>query len=422
MSEASEIVTASTCVSSDELVTSDPPALAAAALLAPLKTGSGTPSPRSDGMASSDDAKLDEEASSGFEGPEKVLELEFSIIKGPAAGLRTLSRAQWDAVLEDAKCSILCSMSNDQFDSYVLSESSLFVYPHTAILKTCGTTTLLRCISRLVGYTSEIGMELEWVGYTRKNFTFPHKQLFPHTSPEDEVRYLRSLFDFNIEAFVLGPITGDHWYVIIADHSNRPAETSTDRTLDLMMFDLDPEVAANFIGTPEGVDREVHRSVTVKAGIHTIMPDATIQEWAFSPCGYSCNAQLADAYHTIHVTPESHCSYASFETNIKLPAYGPIISTVLKLFKPKRFTLTMFADGEGISIMKESPYPNSYDAVDPEYMYVLSSRAHAEAGDYRSFLGNYRLKRRDEASSPLAILRASSFNAFFPMKTPSPPV
>ncbi len=47
------------------------------------------------------------------------------------------------------------------------------------------------------------------------------------------MRYLRGLFDFNIEAFVLGPITGDHWYVIIADHSNRPAETSTDRTFDV---------------------------------------------------------------------------------------------------------------------------------------------------------------------------------------------
>ncbi len=156
----------------------------------------------------------------------QVLELEFSTIKGPAAGLRTLSRAQWDLVLEDAKCSILCNMSNDVFDSYVLSESSLFVYPHTAILKTCGTTTLLRCIARLLSYTEvryvfrcslsccacsstghtrngcltlprpcfavqAIGMELEWVGYTRKNFTFPHKQLFPHTSPEDEVRSSR---------------------------------------------------------------------------------------------------------------------------------------------------------------------------------------------------------------------------------------
>lgn len=83
-----------------------------------------------------------------------MLELEFSTIKGPAAGLRTLTRAQWDLVLEDAKCSILCNMSNDAFDSYVLSESSLFVYPHTAILKTCGTTTLLRCIARLLSYTT----------------------------------------------------------------------------------------------------------------------------------------------------------------------------------------------------------------------------------------------------------------------------
>ena len=77
-------------------------------------------------------------------------------------------------------------------------------------------------------------MELEWVGYTRKNFTFPHKQLFPHTSPEAEVKFLQGMFpQFNIEAFVLGPITGDHWYVIIADHSNRPPETSFDRTIDV---------------------------------------------------------------------------------------------------------------------------------------------------------------------------------------------
>jgi S-adenosylmethionine decarboxylase len=251
-------------------------------------------------------------------------------------------------------------------------------------------------------------MELEWVGYTRKNFNFPHKQLFPHTSPEDEVKFLKGMFDqWNIEAFVLGPITGDHWYVIIADHSNRPAETSFDRTIDvrrgvvvcvcprphqcpmllpcvvlpvlsapqLMMFDMDPAVSAKFMHTPEDV---VHKDVTLKAGIDTIMPAAEIQEWAFSPCGYSCNAMLGDAYHTIHITPEPHCSYASFETNIKLPSYNKIIQRVLDLFRPKRFTLTVFADREGVAQCTDTPYTMTYDSSNPDFVYVLSSRSHAE--------------------------------------------
>lgn len=86
----------------------------------------------------------------GFEGPEKTIEIDFQPSRGPAAGLRLLTRETLDALCEAARCTILNHESNEHFDSYVLSESSMFVYPRKFIMKTCGTTTLLRCIPLLL--------------------------------------------------------------------------------------------------------------------------------------------------------------------------------------------------------------------------------------------------------------------------------
>ena len=89
-------------------------------------------------------------AATGFEGYEKRLEVSFFTPSGFAdpegQGLRILSRSQINSVLDAAQCTIVDQLSNEAFDSYVLSESSLFVYPYSIVIKTCGTTKLLKSI------------------------------------------------------------------------------------------------------------------------------------------------------------------------------------------------------------------------------------------------------------------------------------
>ena len=128
--------------------------------------------------------------------------------------LRDLTRAQLDAVLDAAKCSILASTRGDHLDAYVLSESSLFVYPLCATIKTCGTTTLLCALPLLLEFAKELGLRVKRVLYSRKNLTYPDEQRAPHTSPKEEASFLDTFFKG--EAFVLGPVTGDHMFVYVA--------------------------------------------------------------------------------------------------------------------------------------------------------------------------------------------------------------
>ena len=97
-----------------------------------------------------------------FEGPEKTMEVVFKAGVGAEEGLRALTREQLDHLCTQAKCTILSKISSNYIDAYVLSESSLFIYKHKYIMKTCGTTTLLRCLSSLLQFADALGMQLTW--------------------------------------------------------------------------------------------------------------------------------------------------------------------------------------------------------------------------------------------------------------------
>ena len=297
---------------------------------------------------------------------------------GPHMGLRQLSRKDIDKICDRARCTILSSISNQYLDAYVLSESSLFIYPYMLVLKTCGTTTLLRCIATLIDLGRKLGLEIDWVGYSRKNFNFPGDQAFPHQSFHQELDYLYShrvlseRLDGN--GYTLGPVNGDHWFVFVADHTSRTGalEIDTDRVLNIMMFDIDENVAKFFHYDEyernvdgETKDEEVLRisnEQTIESGIKDLCPGAIIDPRAFEPCGYSMNAVLFRSYTTIHITPESGSSYASFETNQKVGSYKALISNVIRTFRPKRFVMTLMADEGGLKQVKDNPLADA--AVD----------------------------------------------------------
>eukprot|EP00581_Thalassiosira_minuscula_P007578 CAMPEP_0183703778 /NCGR_PEP_ID=MMETSP0737-20130205/1385_1 /TAXON_ID=385413 /ORGANISM="Thalassiosira miniscula, Strain CCMP1093" /LENGTH=494 /DNA_ID=CAMNT_0025930575 /DNA_START=393 /DNA_END=1877 /DNA_ORIENTATION=- len=337
------------------------------------------------------------EYSGVFEGPEKTLEVVFRKIPGMEhlnvsddeaslsdsgpivsagtaihrTGLRTLCRRDLDRICQRARCTILSSVSNRYLDAYVLSESSLFVFPYMIILKTCGTTTLLRCVATLIEIGRKIGLEIDWLGYNRKNFSFPGDQMFPHGSFHQEMEYLyshRGLCErLDGNGYTLGPVTSDHWFVFVADHTKRYAEDNdTDRVLNIMMFDIDEGVAQKFYynqyqarisddETEAEATRRISMEQTKLAGIDALVPGATIDPRAFEPCGYSMNAILFHSYSTMHITPEEGSSYASFETNQKLRNYTPLISNVVRAFRPKRFVMTLMADEGGLVEMGKNP-------------------------------------------------------------------
>jgi S-adenosylmethionine decarboxylase len=206
-------------------------------------------------------------------------------------GLKAVTSAQWTEMLDQVNCKILSVVQSDHVDAYLLSESSMFVFPHKLILKTCGTTTLLFGLRRMLEIAAvDAGFPSQKSGpskvtteatpyrvfYSRKNFLYPEKQHGPHRSWKEEVRFLDHMFSGG-SAYMVGKMNGDHWYLYLTSPNmtltppltpeGQIAETKTkllhipgnhkyalgqgvlgteDETLEVLMTDLDPENAKQF--------------------------------------------------------------------------------------------------------------------------------------------------------------------------------
>jgi S-adenosylmethionine decarboxylase len=392
-------------------------------------------------------------------GPEKLLEVWFAPSScglpdsAKPVGLKAVPVEAWKDVLDLVNCKVLSIVQSEDVDAYLLSESSMFVWPHKLILKTCGTTTLLYGLPRILeiaalfaGFPKSPALPSRCnaiaaapyrVFYSRKNFLFPDRQRGPHRSWRDEVKTMDKLF-LNGSAYMIGKMNGEHWYLYLTEPYTMltppvspkldtwtkvlrlPEEMNLkkrgsgdcedhDETLEILMTDLDEVNAKQFYlnhasavaevrqqnieqenedhfdvfsnassdmsdsgsesgnSLPPEFTTEGHALGTVVAescGISDIYPptkypDSRIDAYLFTPCGFSANGVVpapdgrsGTHYFTVHVTPESHCSYASFETNVPHLQKGretaDIVKHVVDIFKPGRFTVTLFEAKSGL--------------------------------------------------------------------------
>lgn len=337
------------------------------------------------------------DSTEAFEGPEKLLEIWFYQSEKDIPNdksLRSISFDDWDKILDLVNCKVLSIKSTSKLDAFLLSESSLFVYDHKLILKTCGTTTTLHCLSSLFEIVkNQLGwdflnandkLEPAKVFYSRRSFMFPLKQKSIHKNWTDEVDYLNQFFE-NGSHYLIGRIDNNHWHLYTTEPTSNKTtihdDEELDETFEILMTELSPDRALQFhtsrkpgfeIDEQHDLGHFLGHSTSNNTGLNNLYNHVDEHDaFAFTPCGYSSNSILnEDSYYTLHVTPEKDWSYASFETNVNPLKYGlnnvDVLYKVLNIFKPQKFQFTLFSSGLGkdFQALRKLDHIKGYKKVD----------------------------------------------------------
>lgn len=259
-----------------------------------------------------------------FHAPEKKLEIALAAGSPP---LRALGRGFWEGAAQAAGARVLSSVSNESVDAYLLSESSLFVYDHRAIMITCGGTSLVAAVIAILRavsvntiasliYERKAGLDL-----AREAAAF-----------EKDV----AILERHVTGSVVHFFDGEPGALHLFSAGAVPAADATDTTLEILMHNLDSGVRGHLASTVAGRPGQRIREAL---GFQQLFSGFTVDEHVFDPPGYSLNAIRGGEYCTVHISPSEPGSYASLETNC---AFGrshllpdDMIERVIEVFAPE---------------------------------------------------------------------------------------
>ena len=255
-----------------------------------------------------------------YEGTEKRLEITVK-----HTNLLLFPECFWQEMVAQAGAFILSKIENDTIRAYLLSESSLFIWQNRLLLITCGNTHLVKAAQF----------------FQRKHSKEKIQSLLFQRHHPIESRLQKSNFSQDVVLLKtqLQGIT-QHWQkeykgdlFFFGEIDNEPLISKQILMLHSLSGAFTKQLQAGKVSTVQ---------IESTLSLNAFFPQLSIDQFTFTPKGYSLNAIAGNDYLTLHITPENLSSYLSLESSFSVQQMNPFIDHLLSLFKPSKSQLMCF--------------------------------------------------------------------------------
>ena len=249
-----------------------------------------------------------------FEGSEKKVQI---IVNASKLSLLTdIADSFWHDLVKSSGAKILSTIENSNAKAYLLSESSLFIWPHKLLLITCGTTQLIKAIEFFI---NELSLKpIDQILYQRKNEYFSYAQ--PSCFSQD-IKVLRQYVAG--AAYRFGDVDSHHNYLFHQDNEYK-AKVS-DKSYEIVAYHIS-NAASKLLTHAKLTANEIRTLFQIEE----LFPNFIINDHVFSPFGYSLNGIENESFFTIHITPQAESSYISVSANFDLISLLPKLISILE--------------------------------------------------------------------------------------------
>jgi len=265
-----------------------------------------------------------------YEGTEKRLEV---IIK--ETDLHAFPEQFWIELVAQADAFILSKIQNQHIHAYLLSESSLFVWNNRILLITCGNTQLINAAHFIQKrYPKD---KIQALIFHRHQSIQPDSQ---KTSFDDDAKSLNNQFK-GIAQHYSNNYQGDLFFFGALNNEllNRK---------EILMLQGLSGCFSEHLQNGEASNELIESTLNIKH----YFPQFSIDQFTFSPKGYSLNAINSENYLTIHITPETLSTYLSLESSLPRVELNSFIDHLKQIFQPQNSKLIHISEDKnnGLSL------------------------------------------------------------------------